>query len=102
MSQKRYKILVKDDQRKDVRATMFQYEEVMGLIETNRYQLGKASDPDNVTDFRNLKKIVRSIFTGCGPLVNYYPAILRNSLDIPESIISRLNYHIFRRNDFLA
>ena len=41
------------------KATMFQYEKLMGLIEKNRTQFDKATDPDYRSmlqeDFHNLK-----------------------------------------------
>ena len=48
MAQKLYKLLLKDQERKDVKSTMFQYEKVIGMIETNRNQFGKAIDPGYV------------------------------------------------------
>ena len=41
-----YELFVKDDERKDVKSTTFQYKKVMGLIGRNRNQLEKATDPD--------------------------------------------------------
>ena len=72
MTQMRYKLLLKDDEeRKDVKATIFQYEKVMGMIvATNRNQLGTANDPDYVAmlqeDFQNLKKRKRELGTKLG------------------------------------
>ena len=60
MAQKCYELLVKDDKRKDVKSEMFQYEKVMGLIQTNRKQFSNASGADYAAmlqeDFQNLKK----------------------------------------------
>ena len=70
LSQKRYELLLKDDERKDVKSTMFQYEEVMGLMQTNRNQLSNASDADYVAmlqkDFQNLKKRKRDLGSKLG------------------------------------
>ena len=65
LAQKRYELLLRDDERKDVKSTMFQYEKVIGLIQTNRNQLNNASDPDYVAilqeDFQKLKKRKREL-----------------------------------------
>ena len=72
MSQKCYEELVKDDERKDVKSTMFQDDEkIMGMIESsNRNQLGKACDPDYVAmlqkDFQNSKKRRRELGSKLG------------------------------------
>ena len=60
MSQKHYELLLKEEERKDVKSKMFQYKKVMGMIENNRNQLGQDSDPDFDAmlqeAFQNLKK----------------------------------------------
>ena len=71
MAQKRYDLLVKDDKRKDVKSAMFQYEKVMGLIQTNRQQLSNAGgDADYAAmlqeDFENLKKRKRELGSRLG------------------------------------
>ena len=49
---------------------MFQYEKVVGMIESNRNQLGKANDPDYVAmlqeDLQNLKNRKRELGTKLG------------------------------------
>jgi len=52
--------LLIDDERKEMKAAMFQYERVMGLIVLNREQESTTSDPAYVEmlndDFNTLKK----------------------------------------------
>ena len=70
MAQKRYELMLKDEERKDVKSTMFQYEKVMGMIQSNRNQLHQASDPDYIAmlqeDFQNLKKRKRELGSKLG------------------------------------
>ena len=60
IQQKHYKLLVKDDHYKDQKASIFQYEKLMGLIEKNRKSFTKAAGPEYMDmlqkDFHNLKK----------------------------------------------
>ena len=44
---------MKDDERKDVKSTIFQYEKVMCVIEKNRNQLEKTIDPDYMNMLQN-------------------------------------------------
>ena len=52
--------MVKEDERKEMKAMMYQYEKVMSLIVVNREQFSTTSDPDYIDmlndDFNNLKK----------------------------------------------
>ena len=70
MAQKHYKLLVKDNQRKDVKSAMFQYEKVMGMIKSNRKQFSNASGADYAAmlqeDFQNLKKRKRELGSRLG------------------------------------
>ena len=60
MSEKRFTLMVKEDERKEMKAMMYQYEKVMSLIVVNREQFSTTSDPDYIDmlndDFNNLKK----------------------------------------------
>ena len=75
MAQKRYELLLKDQERKDVKSTMFQYEKVMSMIQTNINWLSQASDPDYVSmlqeDFQDLKKRKRELGSKLGLCVRY-------------------------------
>ena len=59
-SEQRFQLLLKDDERKDMKAAMFQYEKVMDLIVLNREQESTTSDPGYIEmlndDFNTLKK----------------------------------------------
>ena len=70
MSEKRFTLMKKDDERKDMKAAMFQYEKIMSLIVLNREQLKTTTDPDYIEmlddDFHNLKKRKREVGSKLG------------------------------------
>ena len=48
MSEKRFTLMAKEDERKEMKAMMYQYEKVMSLIVVNREQFSTTSDPDYI------------------------------------------------------
>ena len=62
--------MVNEDGRKEMKATMFQYEKIMSLIVLNREQLSATSDPDYIEmlddDYNNLKKRKRELRSKLG------------------------------------
>jgi len=76
MSEQRFQLLLKDDERKDMKAAMFQYGKVMGLIVLNREQESTTSDPAYIEmlkdDFNTLKKRKKELGSKLGLcLLNY-------------------------------
>ena len=60
MSEKRFTLMEKEDERKEMKVMMYQYEKVMSLIVVNREQFSTTSDPNYIDmlndDFNNLKQ----------------------------------------------